>query len=128
MKDSKIEELEKKIRVKDGWLNHLIMIGFDYDGYKDADSLMKLIDELIEYAQCALNNDDTSIASVSYPNDGANGSLCNILGEKIGEVDKDHNYIMSDGLVIDNKKKIDAMLEEAKKKQLSFDENGEINE
>lgn len=126
MKDSKIEELEKKIRVKDGWLNHLIMIGFDYDGYKDADSLMKLIDELIEYAQCALNNDDTSIASVSYPNDNSNGSLCNILGEKIGEVDKDHNYIMSDGIVVDNKKKIDVMLEEAKKKQLSFDENGEI--
>ena len=48
-------------RIKDEYLNLIVGIGFDYDGYNDADNLKGVIDELVKYAKKALNNDDSSI-------------------------------------------------------------------
>ena len=57
----KKRDLEKKLKIKDEYLRLIIEIGFDYDGYNDADNLKGVIDELVKYAKKALNNDDSSI-------------------------------------------------------------------
>ena len=57
----KKKDLERKLKIKDEYLRLIIDIGFDYDGYNDADNLKDIIDELVKYAKQALNNDDTSI-------------------------------------------------------------------
>ena len=54
----KIESLERKLKNKDKWCQLIIDIGFDYDGYRKADSLMKLIDELVTYSQYARDDYD----------------------------------------------------------------------
>lgn len=57
----KKRNLERKLKIKDEYLNLIVGIGFDYDGYNDADNLKGVIDELVKYAKKALNNDDSSI-------------------------------------------------------------------
>ena len=50
-KDNKIKQLESVIDEAIKKIQLLIDIGFDYDGYRQADSLMTLIDELVSYAK-----------------------------------------------------------------------------
>ena len=54
----KIQSLERKLKNKDEWCGLIIAIGYDYDGYRKADSLMKLIDELVTYSQYARDDYD----------------------------------------------------------------------
>ena len=53
-----IEDLKKKIENKNDWCAHIVNIAFDYDGYRKPESLMSLIDELVEYASNAINDVD----------------------------------------------------------------------
>lgn len=46
----KTEYLKNKIENKDRWCQLIADIGYDYDGYRKAESLMTLIDELVKYA------------------------------------------------------------------------------
>ena len=46
----KVAHLKTKCENKDKWCQLIADIGFDYDGYRQAESLMKLIDELVQYA------------------------------------------------------------------------------
>lgn len=54
----KIEHLKNKAENKDKWCQLIADIGYDYDGYRQADSLMKLIDELVKYALYARDDHD----------------------------------------------------------------------
>ena len=54
----KTEYLKRKIENKDSWCQLIADIGYDYDGYRQADSLMKLIDELVKYAIWSRDNYD----------------------------------------------------------------------
>ena len=54
----KIDYLKKKIENKDKWCQLIADIGFDYDGYRQADSLMSLIDELVKYALYSRDDHD----------------------------------------------------------------------
>lgn len=54
----KIEHLKNKAENKDKWCQFIANIGYDYDGYRQADSLMKLIDELVKYALYARDDHD----------------------------------------------------------------------
>lgn len=74
----KIKEYERQINIKNGWCQRIIDISFDYDGYRNADNLMQLVDELREYAIKSINNDDKSIAYIT-----ASGKSENILMEEI---------------------------------------------
>lgn len=54
----KVAYLKEKSENKDKWCQLIADIGFDYDGYRQAESLMKLIDELVQYALYARDNYD----------------------------------------------------------------------
>lgn len=54
----KVAHLKAKCENKDKWCQLIADIGFDYDGYRQAESLMKLIDELVQYALYARDNYD----------------------------------------------------------------------
>lgn len=54
----KIDYLKKKIENKDKWCQFIADVGFDYDGYRQADSLMSLIDELVKYALYSRDDHD----------------------------------------------------------------------
>jgi hypothetical protein len=58
MQQEKIEYLKKKIENKDKWCQLIADIGYDYDGYRQADSLMSLIDELVKYSLYARDDYD----------------------------------------------------------------------
>ena len=69
----------KKIKVKDEYLNLICDIVYDYDGCNTIDSLKELIDEIVEYANKAIN---CRIDTVEFL--GGNGKQYNILHEEIG--------------------------------------------
>lgn len=46
----KVKYLKSKIENKDKWCQLIANIGYDYDGYRKAENLMSLIDELVRYA------------------------------------------------------------------------------
>ena len=46
----KVDYLKNKCENKDKWCQLIADIGYDYDGYRQADSLMRLIDEIVKYA------------------------------------------------------------------------------
>lgn len=54
----KVDYLKNKCENKDKWCQLIADIGYDYDGYTQADSLMKLIDELVKYAIWSRDNYD----------------------------------------------------------------------
>lgn len=54
----KVDYLKNKCENKDKWCQLIADIGYDYDGYRQADSLMKLIDELVKYAIWSRDNYD----------------------------------------------------------------------
>lgn len=54
----KIDYLKKKIENKDAWCQLIADVGYDYDGYRQADSLMGLIDEIVKYSLYARDDYD----------------------------------------------------------------------
>lgn len=56
--NEKVDYLKNKCENKDKWCQLIADIGYDYDGYRQADSLMKLIDELVKYAIWSRDNYD----------------------------------------------------------------------
>lgn len=73
---------ERMIKIKDAYLQLIIDLAFDYDGYNRAEDLMVLIDELSAYARLALENNDTVAIYVSHSFDGKE-TQSNILMEDI---------------------------------------------
>lgn len=72
------EELKDKIRIKDEYLQLIIDLGYDYDGYEKSESLKALIDELVSLASKALKNDTKAVVYQSV-----SGTKYNILHEVI---------------------------------------------
>lgn len=70
---------ERQIKIKDKYLEMIIDIGCDYDGYNDAENLKKIIDELVDLAARGLRNDDKTPTYVSSSYD----KPMNILLEEI---------------------------------------------
>lgn len=68
---------ERKLKIKDEYLELIISIGFDYDGFDSKSDLKHLIDELVETAKKARWCDDHS------PIYGTFGTRYNILMEEI---------------------------------------------
>ena len=54
------DELVKKVKIKDAYLQLIIDLAYGYDGFNDINGLKGLIEELSEYAKMALKNDDKS--------------------------------------------------------------------
>lgn len=77
----KVKKLERLIEIKDAYCTCIADIGCDYDGYSKADDLKKIIDELVEYASKAINNDDKSVEYRTGFDD--KGKKYNILMEEI---------------------------------------------
>ena len=61
---------DRQIKIKDAYLQMIIDIGFDYDGYEKAESLKNLIDELCAYAKLALENNDKEAIYISTDQNG----------------------------------------------------------
>lgn len=76
------KELDRKIQIKDKYLDLIIAIGYDYDGFSKAENLKGLIDELVRFAGMALNNDDKTPIAID-----SNEKQLNILGEVIKDND-----------------------------------------
>ena len=74
------DELVKKVKIKDAYLQLIIDLAYNYDGFNDIDGLKGLIEELSEYAKMALKNDDKSSIYI----DGRDREL-NILDEVIND-------------------------------------------
>lgn len=79
----KIKDLERQIKIKDAWCSQIYAIGFDYDGYHKAESLKKLIDELVDYSTKAINCDDKSVVYHRYDSHDVQTKV-NILLEEVG--------------------------------------------
>lgn len=61
-------EISEKLKIKDEYLKLIIGLAGDYDGFYDpetkygnVESMAGLIDELVNYAKLALDNDPTEI-------------------------------------------------------------------
>lgn len=54
----KVQYLKDKIENKDRWNQLIADIGYDYDGYRDAENLKALIDELVQYSLYARDDYD----------------------------------------------------------------------
>lgn len=61
-------EISEKLRIKDEYLRLIVGLAGDYDGFYDPEtkhgnieSMAGLIDELVDYAKLALDNDPTEI-------------------------------------------------------------------
>lgn len=53
------DQLKKQVKIKNEYLDLIISIGFDYDGYdNDNAGLKEVIDQLVDYAKKAIDNDD----------------------------------------------------------------------
>ena len=54
-----IDQLKRQIQIKDEYLDLMISIGFDYDGLDGSiDGLKSIVDQLVDYAKKAIDNDD----------------------------------------------------------------------
>ena len=56
--EEKVKYLKEKVENKDRWCQLIADIGFDYDGYNDAENLKALIDELVQYSLYARDDYD----------------------------------------------------------------------
>lgn len=56
--NDKIKYLKGKIENKDRWCQLIADIGYDYDGFREVDNLMGLIDELVKYALYSRDDHD----------------------------------------------------------------------
>ena len=70
--------LDEQIKLKNAYCQLIVDLGFDYDGYNSVESLKSLIDELVNYAQKAIDNDDKTAIYVDE-----DGHEQNILLEDI---------------------------------------------
>ena len=70
--------LDEQIKLKNAYCQLIVDLGFDYDGYNSIESLKSLIDELVGYAQKAIDNDDKTAIYVDE-----DGHEQNILLEDI---------------------------------------------
>lgn len=75
-KENQVLKREKEIMQK--YLEFIIDLGYDYDGYNDIDNLKLLIDELCAYAKSAKDLDDKQSIYI----DGQNKKY-NILHEEV---------------------------------------------
>lgn len=80
----KIKDLERQIKIKDAWCSMIWAIGYDYDGYKTAKSLMELIDELVDYSNKAIACDDKSVVYHRYDSKDQETKV-NILLEEVSD-------------------------------------------
>ena len=71
-------DLERQVKLKNAYCQAIIDLGFSYDGFNAVDSLKGLIDELVLYAQRAVECDDKGVMYI----DGE-GRHRNILGEEV---------------------------------------------
>ena len=76
---SKNEKLARQVEIMERYLELIIDLGFDYDGYKKTEDLKKLIDELVNLAKLGLEKNDTRVITVN----GIDREQFNILGERI---------------------------------------------
>lgn len=76
------DELVKKVKIKDAYLQLIIDLAWNYDGFNDIDGLKGLIEELSGYAKMALKNDDKTPFYI-----GSNEENFNILDEIIKDND-----------------------------------------
>ncbi|MGN1301531.1 MAG: hypothetical protein ACI4U9_03295 [Clostridia bacterium] len=80
MTDEEIDQLKRKVDIKDGYCRLIVDLGADYDGWDTVDSLKSLIDNLVDYAKRAVKNDDKYAVY-----EGVNDTKYNILCEKLKE-------------------------------------------
>lgn len=81
--EEEIEKLTRQIEIMKKYFQLIIDIGYDYDGYRKAENLMELIDELVEYAYEGKVADDHTCHMID-----SDENKYNILGEKIEEENK----------------------------------------
>lgn len=67
-------------QIKDGYLELIIDLAYDYDGCTSVEDLKALIDEIVEYAKWGYNDEDKHTIYVD-----ADGTERNILLEKLYE-------------------------------------------
>ena len=78
-------DLERQIKIKDEYLKLIVGVGFDYDGMDDSNEGLRLvIDELVDYARKALDNDDKSVIYATLDNSMQKNILLEELEEKNG--------------------------------------------
>jgi hypothetical protein len=82
----KCEELERKIEIKDKYLELVYQLGVDYDGYDTVGGLKSLIDELVGLAKRAANNDDKWAAFQGFQ--GEDEKYYNILFEEVEKTEE----------------------------------------
>ena len=73
-----IEFILRCLQIKNEYLSLIYMIGVDYDGLEKPDSLKELIDELIDYANKARRDEDTTVEYIR-----GHGKKLNILREPL---------------------------------------------
>ena len=73
-----IDQLKRKVDIKDGYCRLIVDLGVDYDGWDTAEGLKSLIDELVDLAKRAVKNDDKYAI---YENCG--DKYYNILNEEV---------------------------------------------
>lgn len=78
---SKNEKLARQVEIMKRYLELIIDLGFDYDGYNKAENLKGLIDTLVECAKLGLEKNTTKVMAVNSK------EKYNILGERIDEND-----------------------------------------
>ena len=85
---TEIECLKRQLEIKDEYLRTIYAIGFDYDGFEESESLMQLIDSLVDFAKRAIKNDDKY---AMYEGCGTNNSTkyYNILHEEVEKPEED---------------------------------------
>lgn len=76
------KEYSRNLKIKDAYLQLIIDLAWNYDGFNDIDGLKGLIEELSGYAKMALKNDDKTPFYI-----GSNEENFNILDEIIKDND-----------------------------------------
>ena len=84
------KQLTRDKNIMQNYLQLIIDIGYDYDGYNDADNLKAVIDELCKYALYGKKLDDKSIISSSCE------TYYNILGEPIEDKEQEEYTLTPD--------------------------------
>ena len=69
---------DRQIAIKDKYMQLIIDLGCDYDGWNDVDHLKGLIDELVSYARYGIECNDKQVMFR-----GLDNSAYNILDEEI---------------------------------------------
>lgn len=85
-------DLERKIKIKDEYLRLIRDTGYDFDGFEnDIDGLKSVVETLVDYANKALDNDDTSVIYENFSE--TNPIYLNILFEAVSNDEGDSKCI-----------------------------------